>query len=151
MIGALRMTVKETGRQASILIVDDERELRRMLTEGLGALGFEVFEADSVDTAQQVLHDHDQIDIVISDVRMPGGPDGTDLTIWLYRYRPETILILTSGYFQLAEAEAGPMVYGHRLPKPFRPSQAAQIIEQCLAKRTEERSRRGDHHHRRWE
>jgi DNA-binding NtrC family response regulator len=151
MIGAMRMTAKETERQASILIVDDERELRLMLTDGLGELGFEVFEADSVGAAQQMLRDHGEIDIVISDVRMPGGPDGTDLAIWLYRFRPETILILTSGYFQLAEAEAGPMVYGHRLPKPFRPSQAAQLIEQCLAKRTEERARNGNFRRGRWE
>jgi hypothetical protein len=50
-------------------------------------------------------------------------------------------LILTSGYFKQAEAEAGPLVYGHRLPKPFRPSQAASLIEECLAKRSEEKAK----------
>ncbi|HEV2676437.1 MAG TPA: response regulator [Aliidongia sp.] len=140
-------TVDEAAHRATVLIVDDEAELRSMLATGLTISGYDVLEAASVEAAQQVLHDHRQIDIVISDVRMPGGADGTDLAIWLYRFRPETILILTSGYFQLAEAEAGPMVYGHRLPKPFRPSQAVQLIEQCLAKRAEERSRSDDFHH----
>ncbi|GGF48558.1 hypothetical protein GCM10011611_63700 [Aliidongia dinghuensis] len=112
-----------------------------MLARGLGEHGYAVLEADSVETAQKVLRDRGWIDIVISDVRMPGGADGTDLAVWLYRFRPETILILTSGYFQQAEAVAGPMVYGHRLPKPFRPSEAAQLIENCLAKRAAERAR----------
>jgi DNA-binding NtrC family response regulator len=146
----MQKTVDEAGRHATVLIVDDESELRAMVTAGLGALGYEVFEAASVEAAQLLLRDHARIDIVISDVRMPGGADGTDLAIWLYRFRPETILILTSGYFQLAEAEAGPLVYGHRLPKPFRPSQAAQLIEQCLAKRAEERARTDGFRHGHW-
>jgi DNA-binding NtrC family response regulator len=147
----MRKTVEETGHRPSVLIVDDERDLRAMLTTGLGELGYDVLEADNVVNAQQMLRDHGRIDIVISDVRMPGGADGTDLAIWLYRFRPETILILTSGYFEQAEKEAGPMVYGHRLPKPFRPSEAATLIEQCLAKRADERARLENLHHGHWE
>jgi DNA-binding NtrC family response regulator len=141
MILAEEITTSAVTRNATVLIVDDEHELRSMLTLGLNERGYEVLEADSVETAQQLLRDHAEIDIVISDVRMPGGPDGTELAIWLYRFLPDTILILTSGYFEQAEAEAGPLVYGHRLPKPFRPSQAASLIERCLAKRAEERAR----------
>jgi len=138
---AERTTADETGRRTTVLIVDDERELRSMLSLGLSERGYEVFEAESVGAAQQLLRDRRDIDIVISDVRMPGGPDGTELAIWLYRFLPATILILTSGYFKQAEAEAGPLVYGHRLPKPFRPSQAASLIEECLAKRSEEKAK----------
>ena len=54
--------------------------------------------------------------------------------------------LLDAGYSLVVhdarEAVAGPLVYGHRLPKPFRPSQAAGLIEQCLAKRAAERARR---------
>ena len=141
------MTV-QTRHRATILIVDDEPELRNILSVGLGEYGHEVLEAENVEQAQRILRAHGEVDIVISDVRMPGGADGTDLAVWLYRFRPETILILTSGYFQMAEAEAGPMVYGHRLPKPFRPSEAARLIEQCLAKRAEEQTRAGNLHQR---
>ncbi len=144
-------SVEQGGHRPSVLIVDDERDLRAMLSTGLGEFGYEVLEADCVESAQQQLRDHGRIDVVVSDVRMPGGADGMDLAIWLYRFRPETILILTSGYFQQAEAEAGPMVYGHRLPKPFRPSEAAQLIEQCLAKRAGERARLENLHHGHWE
>lgn len=129
------------GHRPTVLIVDDEYDLRAMLALGLTERGYEVYEADCVGSAQQLLRERERIDVVISDVRMPGGPDGTELAIWLYRFLPETILILTSGYFEPAEAVAGPMVYGHRLPKPFRPSQAASLIEQCLAKRDQERAR----------
>lgn len=138
---AVQTSAEGATEHPTVLIVDDEFELRSMLTLGLSERGYQVLEADSVASAQQLLRDRPQIDIVISDVRMPGGPDGTELAIWLYRFLPDTILILTSGYFEQAEAEAGPLVYGHRLPKPFRPSQAANLIEQCLAKRTRERAR----------
>jgi two-component system cell cycle sensor histidine kinase/response regulator CckA len=138
---AEQATANETGRRATVLIVDDERELRSMLTQGLTERGYDVLEADCVGSAKQLLRDHGRIDIVISDVRMPGGPDGTELAIWLYRFLPATILILTSGYFKQAEAEAGPLVYGHWLPKPFRPSQAVSLIEECLAKRSEEKAK----------
>jgi DNA-binding NtrC family response regulator len=136
-----QVTVDDARHGGTVLIVDDERELRELLTLGLTEYGYRVFEADGVERAQQLLRDHSEIDVVICDVRMPGGPDGTELAIWLYRYLPDTILILTSGYFERAEAEAGPLVYGHRLPKPFRPSQAAGLIRQCLAKRAAEQAR----------
>jgi DNA-binding NtrC family response regulator len=141
MILAEEITTGAIAAPPTVLIVDDEHELRSMLALGLSERGYDVLEADSVEAAQQLLRDHSEIDIVISDVRMPGGPDGTELAIWLYRFLPDTILILTSGYFEQAEAEAGPLVYGHRLPKPFRPSQAATLIERCLVKRQEERAR----------
>jgi DNA-binding NtrC family response regulator len=139
---AMRQAAEDPRQRPTVLVVDDEHELRRMLTAGLTDHGYDVLEAESVETAQRLLRDRSEIDIVISDVRMPGGADGTELAIWLYRFLPETILILTSGYFERAEAVAGPLVYGHRLPKPFRPSQAAGLIEQCLAKRAAERARR---------
>jgi DNA-binding NtrC family response regulator len=134
-------TASDAASRPTVLIVDDECELRSMLSLALSERGYKVLEASSVDAAQQVLSKPGQIDIVISDVRMPGGPDGTELAIWLYRFLPDTILILTSGYFEHAEAEAGPLVYGYRLPKPFRPSQAASLIERCLEKRAAERVR----------
>jgi DNA-binding NtrC family response regulator len=122
-----------------VLIVDDESELRAMLSTGLGASGYDVLQAATVREAQNILRNGAVVDIVISDVKMPGGSDGTDLAVWLYRFMPETILILTSGYFSREEAEAGPMVYGYRLPKPFRPSQVITLIEQCLDRRNRER------------
>ena len=137
----MRKIAEEVQHSPSVLIVDDECALRSMLTDGLSERGYEVLEAENVVAAQRLLRGDRHIDIVISDVRMPGGADGTELAIWLYRFLPDTILILTSGYFERAEAVPGPLVYGHRLPKPFRPSQAASLIEQCLAKRAAERAR----------
>jgi len=125
----------------TVLIVDDECELRNMLGFGLRERGYNVVEANSVYAAKQLIRENDGVEVVICDVRMPGGPDGTELAVWLYRFLPETILILTSGYFDRAEAEPGPLVYGYRLPKPFRPSEAASLIERCLEKKAQDLAR----------
>jgi DNA-binding NtrC family response regulator len=105
---------RETGigsiHRPRVLIVDDECELRATLRVGLRERGYKVLEADSVYSAKQMMREGEGFEVVISDIRMPGGADGIDLAVWLYQFFPETILILTSGYFEHAEAEAGPLV-----------------------------------------
>ena len=136
-----RETDVSAVHRPTIMIVDDECELRNVLGLGLRERGYKVVEADSVYAAKQLIRENARVEVVICDVRMPGGPDGTALAVWLYQFLPETILILTSGYFPRAEAEPGPLVYGYRLPKPFRPSQAASLIERCLEKKAQDLAR----------
>jgi two-component system, cell cycle response regulator CpdR len=125
-------------RTIAVLIVDDENEIRSMLASALAADGYSVLEAGTVWEAQNIMRAGAEVDVVVSDVRMPGGADGNDLAVWLYRYAPRTILILTSGYFPPDQAHAAPLVFGHRLPKPYRPSQILRLIEQGLMRRERE-------------
>jgi DNA-binding response OmpR family regulator len=64
---------------ARILLVDDEILIRQLLAEVLRDAGFDVVEARNADEAMRLLRDNERIDILLTDVQMPGNLDGVDL------------------------------------------------------------------------
>jgi CheY-like chemotaxis protein len=64
---------------AIILVVEDELLVRMMISDCLRDAGFKVIEAFNADEAIQILHSDVCIDLVLSDVRMPGSMDGMEL------------------------------------------------------------------------
>ena len=80
-----------------VLVVEDEPLLRLALAEHLFSCGFEVREACNADEALALLRAPCcLINIVISDVRMPGHTDGLDLCCWIYENRPHIPVFLAS-------------------------------------------------------
>ncbi|MBV8976704.1 MAG: response regulator [Alphaproteobacteria bacterium] len=91
-------TGESDGHKATILIVDDETLVRWVIAEHLQACGFNVLGASSADEAIEAIRRFEgHIDIVFSDVRMPGTMDGCALAGWVRANRPSTAVILTSG------------------------------------------------------
>lgn len=72
----------------SILVVDDERSLRRQLTRDLDALGYRALEADSPAAARQAV-ESEAVDAVILDLFLEGEDDGFQLLTWIRERRPE--------------------------------------------------------------
>jgi CheY-like chemotaxis protein len=100
---------------ASVLVVEDDVLLRFNTSEFLRDCGFEVLEASTADEAVFVLSADPNIDVVFSDIRMPGTMDGFDLAKWVEANCPSIPIILTSGY---PGVDAGK--YAHpMLPKPY--------------------------------
>jgi DNA-binding NtrC family response regulator len=80
----------------TILIVDDEPLIRSYVREVVEEAGFMTKEAGSADEALKLIED-DGIDVLLSDVEMPGSLDGVDLA-WAVRSRwPSMVVVLTSG------------------------------------------------------
>ena len=109
-------------RAPTILVVEDEVTTRFCLSEHLAECGFAVMEASDAVGAVSILMDFDTpVDVVFSDVSMPGPMDGLGLARWVHNHRPDVPVILTSGLSQkVIEAKAlgeeiGPTV----LPKPY--------------------------------
>src|SRR3546814_2103749 len=93
-----------------LILVEDNALLRRTLSEVLKATNFEVVEANSADGALETLESGSQIDIVITDVEMPGSMDGIGLAK-LIRQRWSTIpLLLMSGRIRPREGQQPPGV-----------------------------------------
>ena len=83
--------------QFSILVVEDEVLIRLMVADQLRDDGFSVVEASSADEAITILQSRVPIDLVFTDLRMPGFIDGLALATLLRETRPDMKLILASG------------------------------------------------------
>jgi CheY-like chemotaxis protein len=110
---------KEGLRAAgSVLLVEDDEEVSKLLTEMLEQLGFEVTRTASAAAALGALANGRRVDVVLSDIMMPGGMNGVELAREIKARRADLPVLLTSGY-----AEASKFTTGEQdlrvLPKPF--------------------------------
>src|SRR5262245_21429794 len=69
-----------------------------MIAEELRSKGFAVVEASNSDEAQAILQTSARVDIVVSDVRMPGALDGLGLARWVREARPELKVVIASAH-----------------------------------------------------
>jgi DNA-binding NtrC family response regulator len=84
---------------ARVLVVEDDPLVRFAAVETLVDAGFETIEAGDAAQARQVLRSEDQaVDVLLTDVRMPGRMNGFELSLVAKRKWPELRVILTSGY-----------------------------------------------------
>ena len=101
---------------AKLLVAEDDIFVRSMIAEFLRDAGFDVLEAGSADEAMAHFEAGAEIDLLFSDVRMPGSMDGSELARQVKGKWPSTHVVLTSGYLS-ALGETPDRV----LPKPYRP------------------------------
>jgi CheY-like chemotaxis protein len=81
-----------------LLVVDDDLLVREPIADYLREVGYEVLEAGDAHQAIDVVDHAAHVDLVFSDVRMPGELDGVGLARWVRSHRPELPVLLTSGY-----------------------------------------------------
>jgi CheY-like chemotaxis protein len=86
------------GLRGSVLLVEDDDEVASLVTEMLAELGYRVTRAASAQGALGALADDRAVDLVFSDVLMPGAMNGMDLAREIRRRRPHMPILLTSGY-----------------------------------------------------
>jgi DNA-binding response OmpR family regulator len=113
-----------------VLVVEDEFLIRFMIADYLTECGFLVLEASTADDAL-VLLETTPVDVVFSDVNMPGRMDGFDLACWIRANRPETSVLLASGVARKANAVAHGLPAESLMEKPYDVRHVAEHI-QCL-------------------
>ena len=105
---------------ARLLVAEDDIFIRAMIAEFLRDVGFDVTEVSNADEAMAVFESGAQIDLLFSDVKMPGSMDGGELAERVKDRWPGTHVMLTSGYssalFEVQRKTSDPV-----LPKPYRP------------------------------
>jgi CheY-like chemotaxis protein len=113
-----------------VLVVEDEPLIRMNIVDELEAAGFEVYEANNTPTALELLTSNPSIEVMFTDVDMPGGPDGLVLAAAVRDRWPPIKIIVTSGYRKVIAAD---MPLGSRfLPKPVTPHLVSNSIrEMC--------------------
>lgn len=122
----------------TILIVDDEVDFTEIAAHNLGFLGYTVLTASNGSEALDVLNTNPYIDLLFSDVVMPGGQSGYDLAVAAHHADPELKILLTSGFTQRHEEftngdDAFISDLGRRLlSKPYNRRELAQAIRGTL-------------------
>lgn len=109
----------------NILIVEDDGLLRMAVADFLRDMGHAVVEATTGEEAVSILQTCTDVDVVFSDVQMPGTVDGLGLARWVRTHRPHVPVLLTSGVF--ANAEDGVV------PKPYNIVDIEARIRRLLA------------------
>ena len=121
-----------TGAARTILIADDDRAIRTVLTQALGRLGHDVRATGNTATLWRWIEDGDG-DLVITDVLMPDG-NGLDLLPRIRKQRPELRVVVMSAQNTLLTAvkatARGAFEY---LPKPFDLNELVQVVRRALS------------------
>lgn len=117
-----------SAASSTILVVEDEALIRMLAADSLEDQGYTVLEAADAAEALRILEAHDEVDVLFTDINMPGPMDGIALAGLMHDRRPDLGLIITSGR-GMPDMARLPLnsVY---LAKPYRPQQLAAVVEQ---------------------
>jgi DNA-binding NtrC family response regulator len=111
-----------------VLIVEHDVLLRLVTANNLRDAGFEVIEAANTAEALRVLA-RLPVDVLFSDIDMPGNMDGLTLAQWVHRRQPDTRIIVTSG---AARTPGGVKEYASFLPKPYAEKDVERLLRSVL-------------------
>ncbi len=136
-VGGVQATTSpaaQSARGETILVVEDNSEVRSLTLRRLSGLGYEVLTAENGPRAVELLQETDKIDLVLSDVVMPGGMSGFDVVRWVSENRPEIKILLTSGFApDLAREHGGDGVTAPLLRKPYTQQELAGAVRTALS------------------
>jgi CheY-like chemotaxis protein len=121
------------GGSETILVVDDEAAIRDNAADILSTLGYRMLKADSADAAAEVLRRNDGIDLVFTDVIMPGTMNSPQLAELARKLHPDIRVLFTSGYSADAVIQDGKLKHGvSLLNKPYSDDELARAIRTAL-------------------
>jgi CheY-like chemotaxis protein len=129
MVEELSSEAQEAFRPPVILVVEDEVLIRLALEDDLTNAGYEILPAADVNEAVQVLRSEIELDLLISDIRMPGPMSGIDLARWARAVRPGLPILFISG--NLSDVPADLIVDG-LIEKPYVPAAVLASVQHVL-------------------
>jgi CheY-like chemotaxis protein len=119
----------------TILVVEDDPLVRQYVLTQIQSLGYSTLSASNGTEALAVIDSGKEIDLLFTDVIMPGAMNGRQLANELQRRKPELKVLFTSGYTENAIIHHGRLDTGVLLlAKPYRKSDMAAMIRKALAR-----------------
>jgi PAS domain S-box-containing protein len=113
----------------SVLVVEDDKDVRELSVEMLGGLGYRVLVACDGHEALEILKGRDAIGLLFTDLVMPGGLSGSELAREARRLRPGLPVLLTTGYAGTQTELAGEFPL---IAKPFRLAELSRAVAQLI-------------------
>lgn len=118
---------------AVVLVVEDNIDVRKIVCKLLQDFGCDVLEANSGAAALEILQSDRKIDLMFSDVVMPGGMSGTELVQSARRLRPGIKTLLTTGFAEASLRNQAQFAdAGEILSKPYRRQDLARKLREVL-------------------
>lgn len=116
----------------TVLVVDDNADMRRVVVRQLKELGYKVLEAEDGPSALMTLNG-ETVHLLFTDVVMPGGLSGFDLARLVTSRWPRMKALITSGFPELEpHGQSAPQAKLRRLNKPYRKSDLAKVLREVL-------------------
>jgi PAS domain S-box-containing protein len=132
---SVQIPLRRAGDGETVLLVEDDEQVLGMAIESLEELRYRVIVARNAAEALQHLRGVQRIDVVFSDVVMPGGMNGSQLALEAQQLRPGIKILLTSGY--VANLDEGQVIGRGELPvlnKPYRRDELARSLRLVLGR-----------------
>ena len=118
-----------------VLVVDDEPTVRMLITDALGDLNYTCIEAVDGPSGLEVLQSDKRVDLLITDVGLPGGLNGRQVADAALALRPKLKVLFITGYAENAALNHGHIGPGMAvLTKPFAISELARRVERMLGR-----------------
>ena len=127
-----------TNASGTILVVDDNVDVRTVVVAQLHSLGFLVVEAGDASAALKILNGNQPIDLLFTDVVMPGGMTGLELGRQAQTIRRGLKVLYTSGFVEAPLQSNDQLVaaHGNMLTKPYRLKELANKVKRILLSET---------------
>jgi two-component system, response regulator PdtaR len=115
------------GTPVSVLVVEDEVLISNLVADVLSASGFVVHEVTTADEALRYIDSGADIDVLFTDINLPGDMDGAELAARARELRPEMPIVYASGRFKLSDIS--PLVSRSLfMAKPYDPADVCALL-----------------------
>jgi CheY-like chemotaxis protein len=118
------------GATRTVLVVEDDPDVRNVTVARVGELGHHVLEAGNARTALDILGRDEPIDLLFTDIAMPGGMNGLELARRARQLRPGIRILFVSGYTSATHHEGS--TPGEFLQKPYRQEDLGRALSRAL-------------------
>jgi CheY-like chemotaxis protein len=115
----------------SILVVEDEDDVRELVSTSLRKRGYSVLSVPNAEVALQILMEQVKFDLLFTDIVMPGAMDGFDLADRAKRLQPQLKVLYATGYANLSRRPSE-LLHGKLIHKPYRPDEIAAEVRLVL-------------------
>ena len=137
----ISLTGPVVGGSETILVVEDDPAVQAAVIDQLTGLGYRVLRANDAQSALSILQSGMHIDLLFTDVVMPGPLRSPELARQATRLLPDLVVLFTSGYTQNAIVHGGKLDPGVELiSKPYRLVDLARKIRHLLANRAQSKA-----------
>jgi len=127
-----RWTPEAILGKRTVLVVDDSEEVRELAETHLRGCGYRVLGAPSGEAALEMMDRYGSIDLLFTDIIMPGGMNGLRLAELVRERQPEVPVLLATGYIDSLPSPIGSTTTLPLLVKPYRLNELAERVRQAL-------------------